>query len=157
DKTNVGASKQDQNLKPHPVSPIATPVDKIPLDKIKLPAGFKAEIWSSGHPGGRTMVMGDKGTMFMGTRVIGRVYAITEKDGKRAPKVLRRGLTTPTGLAFHKGSLYVFATNKVFRYDNIEAPLDTPPQPVELTANYNLPDTIHHNWKYVAIGPDGKM
>src|SRR5689334_21516174 len=44
DKTNVGASKQDQNLKPHPVSPIATPADKIPLDKIKLPAGFKAEI-----------------------------------------------------------------------------------------------------------------
>ena len=83
DKTNVGTSKQDQGLKPHPVSPIATPADKIPVDKIKLPAGFKAEIWSSGHPGGRTMVMGDKGTMFMGTRGIGRVYAITEKDGKR--------------------------------------------------------------------------
>ena len=53
------------------------------MKKIKLPPGFKAEVWSSGHPGGRTMVMGDKGTMFMGSRVIGRVYAITEKDGKR--------------------------------------------------------------------------
>ena len=83
DQTKSATSKQDQNLKPHPTPPIATPVDKLPLDKIKLPAGFKAEVWSSGHPGGRTMVMGDKGTMFMGTRIIGRVYAITDKDGKR--------------------------------------------------------------------------
>src|SRR5205807_2348884 len=143
DKTNVGGSKQDQNLKPHPVSPLATPADKIPLDKIKLPAAFKAELWSSGHPGGRTMVMGDKGTMFMGSRVIGRVYAVTDKDGKRTAKVLLQGLTQPNGLAFDKGSLYVFAINKVYRYDNIEDNLDNPPQPVELTANYNLPDTVH--------------
>ena len=83
DKSNPAASKQDANLKPHPTPPIVTPVDKIPLDKIKLPAGFKAEVWSHGHPGGRTMVQGPKGTMFMGTRLIGRVYAITDKDGKR--------------------------------------------------------------------------
>jgi glucose/arabinose dehydrogenase len=157
DQTKVDKSGQATTLSPHPVSPIATPGDKIPLDKIKLPAGFKAEIWSSGHPGARTMVMGDKGTMFMGTRVIGRVYAITDKGGKREAKVLLQGLTQPNGLAFHNGSLYVFAINKVFRYDNIEDNLDKAPEPVELTKNYNLPDTIHHNWKYVAIGPDGKM
>ncbi len=157
DKSNPSASNQDQNLKPHPVPPIATAVDKLPLDKIKLPAGFKAEVWSSGHPGARTMVMGDKGTMFMGTRVIGRVYAITDKGGRREAKVLLQGLTQPNGLAFKDGSLYVFAINKVFRYDNIEDKLDNPGAGVELTAAYNLPDTVHHNWKYVAFGPDGKM
>ena len=103
------------------------------------------------------MVMGAKGTMFMGTRVIGRVYAITEKDGKREVKTLLTGLTQPNGLAFKDGSLYVFAINKVLRYDNIEDKLDNPGTPVELTDKYNLPDTIHHNWKYVAFGPDGKM
>jgi len=157
DKSNPSASNQDQNLKPHPVPPIATAVDKLPLDKIKLPSGFKAEVWSSGHPGARTMVMGDKGTMFMGTRVIGRVYAITDKGGRREAKVLLQGLTQPNGLAFKDGSLYVFAINKVFRYDNIEDKLDNPGAGVELTAAYNLPDTVHHNWKYVAFGPDGKM
>jgi hypothetical protein len=105
DQTKVDKSNQDANLKPHPVSPLATSVDKIPVDKIKLPPGFKAEIWSSGHPGGRTMVMGDKGTLFMGTRVIGRVYAITDKGGKREAKVLLQGLTQPNGLAFANGSL----------------------------------------------------
>ena len=69
------------------------------------------------------MVMGDKGTMFMGTRVIGRVYAITDKGGKRESKVIIQGLTQPNGLAFKDGSLYVFAINKVFRYDNIEGNL----------------------------------
>ena len=157
DKSNPSASKQDEGLKPHPTPPTVTPVEKLPLDKIKLPPGFKAEVWSSGHPGARSMVMGTKGTMFMGTRVIGRVYAIVEKNGKREPKVLLQGLTQPNGLAFKDGSLYVFAINKVFRYDNIEDKLDNPGDPVELTKAYDLPDTIHHNWKYVAFGPDGKM
>ena len=91
DKTKADESKQDGNLKPHPTPPIAPSADKLPIDKIKLPSGFKAEVWSSGHPGARTMVMGDKGTMFMGTRVIGRVYAITDKDGKREAKVHHPG------------------------------------------------------------------
>ena len=84
----AGESKQDTSLRPHPTPPTATALEKIPVDKIKLPAGFKAEVWSHGHPGARTMVMGDKGTMFMGTRLIGRVYAITDKDGKREVKTL---------------------------------------------------------------------
>jgi glucose/arabinose dehydrogenase len=157
DKGNPAQSKQDTNLKPHPTPPVAAAVDKLPLDKIKLPAGFKAELYSSGHPGARTMVMGNKGTLIMGTRIIGRVYAITNKDGKREAKVLLQGLTQPNGLAFKDGSLYVFAINKVFRYDNIEDKQDNPGNPVELTEAYNLPDTVHHNWKYVDFGPDGKM
>ena len=159
DKTKPALSKQDSNLKPIPTPPIAPSADKLPIDKIKLPSGFKAEVWSSGHPGGRTMVMGDKGTMFMGSRVIGRVYAIADKGGKREAKVIVQGLTQPNGLAFKDGALYVFAINKVFRYDNIESNLglEKLPDPVELTKAYDLPDTIHHNWKYVAFGPDGKM
>ena len=157
DKTDQTKAKQDQNLKGNPQPATATPLEKIPLDRIKLPPGFKAEIWSHGHAAGRTMVMGAKGTMFMGTRVIGRVYAITEQGGKREAKVLLQGLTQPNGLAFHNGSLYVFAINRVLRYDNIEDKLDNPGEPVDLTKAYDLPDTVHHNWKYVAFGPDGKM
>ena len=157
DKSDPGKSKQDTNLKPHATPPIAAAPDKIPVDKIKLPAGFKAEIWSHGHPGGRTMVIGPKGTVFMGSRIIGRVYAITDKGGKREAKVLLQGLTQPNGLAVKDGALYVFAINKVFRYDNIEDKLDNPGDPVELTDKFNLPPEIHHNWKYVAFGPDGKL
>jgi glucose/arabinose dehydrogenase len=157
DKSAPEQSKQDTNLKPHATPSTVTPVDKLPVSKVKLPSGFKADIWSSGHPGGRTMVMGPKGTVFMGSRIIGRVYAITEKDGKREAKVLLQGLTQPNGLAVKDGSLYVFAINKVLRYDNIEDKLGNPGEPVDLTDKFNLPDTVHHNWKYVAFGPDGKI
>ncbi len=153
-KTKVGAGEQDAALKPHPTPPTVTPVDKLPLDKLKLPQGFKAEVYSSGHPGARTMVRGSKGTIFMGTRLIGRVYAITPQ---KEVKIVAQGLTQPNGLAFKDGSLYVFAIHKVFRYDNIEDKLDNPGDPVELTDKFNLPDTIHHNWKYVDFGPDGKL
>jgi glucose/arabinose dehydrogenase len=157
DKTNQATSKQGQNLKGNPQPVVATSLEKIPLDRIKLPPGFKAEVWSHGHAAGRTMVVGSKGTMFMGTRLIGRVYAITERDGKREAKVLLQGLTQPNGLAFRDGSLYVFAINRVLRYDNIEDKLDNPGEPVDLTKAFDLPDTVHHNWKYVAFGPDGKL
>ena len=157
DRTNKATGKQNPELKGNAQPVTATPLEKIPVDRIRLPAGFKAEVWSHGHAAARTMVMGSKGTMFMGTRVIGRVYAIIDRGDKREVKVLLQGLTQPNGLAFRDGSLYVFAINRVLRYDNIEDHLDNPGEPVELTAAYNLPDTVHHNWKYVAFGPDGKM
>jgi glucose/arabinose dehydrogenase len=30
-------------------------------------------------------------------------------------------------------------------------------QPVDMTAAFNLPPQQHHNWKYIAFGPDGKL
>src|SRR5919109_1198886 len=157
DKSNPATSGQNTNLQPHATPPTATALDKLPVDKLKLPAGFKAEVWSHGHPGARTMVQGPKGTIFMGTRVIGRVYAIVDKDGKREVKTILQGLVQPNGLAFKDGSLYVFAINKVYRYDNIGDRLDNIGQPVELTEAFNLPPEAHHNWKYVAFGPDDKL
>ena len=103
------------------------------------------------------MVMGPKGTIFMGTRQLGRVYAIVDKDGKREVKTILQGLTQPNGLAVKDGALYVLAIDKVLRYDNIEDKLDNVGEPVDLTDKFNLPPDIHHNWKYAAFGPDGQL
>ena len=157
DLSRPEASNQSLQLAPIPVPPLVIPPEKIPVSRITLPQGFRAEIWSWGHPGARTMVMGDRGTMFMGTRGIGRVYAITGTTGKRQVRTIASGLNQPNGLAFKDGSLYVFVINRVFRYDGIEDKLDNPGQPVDLTAQFNLPTEVHHNWKYVAFGPDGKL
>ncbi len=157
DRTNQATSNQAANLAPHPTPPTVTPVERLPLDRIKLPAGFKAEVYSFGHPGGRTMAIGANGTIFMGTRQLGRVYAITNRDGKREVKVLLQGLTQPNGIVVKDGALYVLAINRVFRYDDIENKLDNPGPGVELTDKFNLPTEIHHNWKYADFGPDGKL
>jgi len=157
DRSDPAASGQQPSLRPHPTPPVAAAPDKLPVARLRLPPGFEATVWSHGHAGGRTLVRGDKGTVFMGTRQIGRVYAITEEGGERRVRTVIQGLTQPNGLAFRDGALYVFAINRVLRYDGIEDKLDAPGDPVELTAAFNLPPEIHHNWKYADFGPDGKL
>lgn len=157
DKSDLGRSKQDPDLKGVPIPVTVTPLDKVPIDKIKVPAGFKIDVYAHGMPGARTMLRGEKGTIFVGSRTIGRIYAITEKDGKREAKIILQGLNSPNGLAMRNGSLYVFAINKVLRYDKIEDNLDKLPEPVDLSAAFNLPGDAQHGWKFVAFGPDGKL
>lgn len=157
DRSDLGRSKQDPNLRGVPVPATVTPLERVPVDRIKLPAGFRADVFAHGMPGARTMVQGQKGTIFVGSRTIGRVYAVTHKDGKTETKTILQGLTSPNGLAIRDGSLYVFAINKVFRYDNIEDNLEKLPAPVDLSAAFNLPGDTQHGWKYVAFGPDGKL
>jgi glucose/arabinose dehydrogenase len=157
DQSDPAASGQDEDLRPHPTPNVATPEDELPIDRLRLPDGFTAEVWSHGHPGGRTMVRGDNGTIFMGSRGIGRVYAITDNGGEREVRTIIEGLTQPNGLAYRDGSLYVFAINEVYRYDDIEDKLDEIGDPEDLTEAYDLPPEVHHNWKYVDFGPDGKM
>src|SRR3977135_2223614 len=94
------------------------------MKKIKLPEGFKIEVYASGVLAARQMAWGDKGTLFVGSFGLGNVYAIKDNGGKKEVKTVLKGLNMPTGLAFHDGALYVIATDKLIRYDNAEANLD---------------------------------
>lgn len=138
--------------------PLATPLAKLPLDKLKVPDGFEIEVYASGLANGRSMRQGPDGTLFVGTRTVGKVYAIPEKrdaDGKRQVKTIATGLHRPNGLAFHDGSLYVAELSKIWRYDGIEKHLDDVPKP---TLVYDdLPKDEAHGWKFIAIGPDDKL
>ena len=75
-------------LAPHSPRLTATPAERIPVDSIRLPEGFRAELWASGMPGARMMTRGEDGTVYVGTRTIGRVYAVKEDGGTRTPRVL---------------------------------------------------------------------
>jgi glucose/arabinose dehydrogenase len=145
----------DSKLAPLAGKMTETPASEIPVDKLKVPKGFKVELWATGVPGARSMAQGDKGKIYIGTRIIGRVYEVTDKDGKRTSRVVVDKLTQPAGVAFANGSLYVMAIDKVLRYDGIEDKPDV--QPVDMTAKFNLPPEQHHNWKYIAFGPDKKL
>jgi glucose/arabinose dehydrogenase len=146
----------DSKLAPHAGKMTETPASDIPISKLKLPAGFKAEIWASGLPGGRAMAVSDDGKkVYVGTRVIGRVYEITDNGSNRSVRVVVDKLTQPAGVAMNKGNLYVFAIDKVLRYDGIASNASV--QPVDMTDKFDLPKEQHHNWKYVAFGPDGKL
>lgn len=128
------------------------------LAKIKLPVGFHIEIFASNVKNARSLALAPSGTVFVGTREAGNVYAVT--DANRDYKadqviVLARGLDMPNGVAFRQGSLYVAEVDKIWRYDNIEKLLSSPNKPVLITDQY--PNKSHHGWKFISFGPDGKL
>jgi len=123
------------------------------MKKIKLPKGFKIEVYASGVLAARQMAWGDKGTLFVGSFGLGNVYAITDKDGKKEVKTILKGLKMPTGLAYLNGALYVVDINKIMRYDNPEANLDKMPE--GKVVYDDMPSYAAHGWKYIAVDKDG--
>ncbi len=153
-KQGMSGAMANSTLAPLAPKLTATQATDVPLDKIKLPAGFKAEVWAAAVPGSRAIAQGDGGKYYVGTRPLGRVYEITDNGRERTSRVVIDKLDQPT-VAYKDGSLYVMAVDKVLRFDGIDKNPNV--APVDLTANFNLPPEKHHNWKYIAFGPDGKL
>lgn len=125
---------------------------------ITLPPGFTIEIYAKNVPGARSMALGTRGTLFVGSRSEGKVYAIRNRNGDHVADeiiTIAKGLKMPNGVAFRNGSLYVAEVSRILRYDNIEARLGNPPRPV--VVNDSFPDKTHHGWKFIRFGPDGKL
>src|SRR5689334_4631505 len=141
-------------LAPVAPPPLPAAADKLPTAKLKVPAGFNIEVYASGLANARSLALGDKGTVFVGSRLVGKVYAITNKDGKREVKTLYSDLYRPNGVAFRNGTLYIAELSKVSKIDKIEDMLDNPPKPTVIYDN--LPKDEAHGWKFIAIGPDNK-
>jgi glucose/arabinose dehydrogenase len=142
-------------LAPVPALPIATAADKLPTAKLKLPNGFNIEVFAAGLTNARSLRVDDKGNVFVTTRVLDRVYAITDKSGKKEVRTLATGLNSPNGIALHNGTLYIAEINKISKIENVADRLDNPPKP---TVIYNdLPSDAPHGWKFLTVGPDNKL
>src|SRR5918992_571454 len=105
----------------------------LPLERIKLPPGFQIEMYAGGVENARSMVLSPTGTLFVGTRSAGKVYAVTDRNGDfQADEVitLAQGLNSPNGVAFRDRALYVAEVSRVLRFDSIESRLGSSSQPV---------------------------
>jgi len=85
------------------------------LKNVKLPPGFKIELWASGLPQARQMAWGKDGTLFVGSFLATNVYAVTDQGGKRTVKTVLKGMKMPTGLAYRDGALYVADIDKIYK------------------------------------------
>jgi glucose/arabinose dehydrogenase len=129
----------------------------LPLDKIKLPAGFSISVYAE-VPGARQMVMSESGTLFVGTQRAGNVYAVkdTDKDNVADKKwTIATGMNNPNGVALKNGNLYVAEISKVTKFSSIESNLDNPGKGDVIYDKF--PTEWAHGWKYIAFGPDGKL
>ena len=69
-----------------------------PLERIQLPPGFRIEVLAS-VPNARSLALGAKGTLFVGSRSGSAVHAVA-----RSGKVVKvaDGLSMPNGVAFRR-------------------------------------------------------
>jgi glucose/arabinose dehydrogenase len=133
----------------------ATPAGRLPVDRLRVPKGFTIEVYASGIANAHTLRVGDKGTVFVGTRLSDKVYAIVNRDGRSEVKVIASGLYRPNGLAYKDGTLYIAERSQVSKIDHVEDDLDNPAKP---TVIYDqLPTDEFHGWKFIGIGPDNKL
>jgi glucose/arabinose dehydrogenase len=146
-------SPEAARLAPVSPPPLATPADKLPISRLKVPPGFAIEVYASGLTNARSLRAGAKGTVFVGSRLVDKVYAITPHDHK--VKVIASGLHRPNGVAFHDGTLYIAEVSQISKIDDIEDHLDDPPKPIVIYSD--LPKDEAHGWKFIAVGPDGKL
>jgi glucose/arabinose dehydrogenase len=132
---------------------LATPCGAVTpqqLARIRLPEGGRIELFAQGVPHARHMALGPDGIVFVGTTE-DKVYAVL--DGK--PTVVASGLNHPNGVAFRNGALYVAELNRLVRWKDIARRLSSPGAPEVL--NSSFPDEIHHGYRVIRFGPDGKL
>ena len=150
-----GTAHFGSKLAPHAPKLVAAQPESLPISSLRLPPGFAIELWASGLPDARMMTLGERGTVFVGTRVASNVYAIVDRGGMREVKRIATGLHRPNGVAFRDGALYVAEQHRVIRFDAIESRLDQPPAPAVFYDD--LPGDEVNGWRVIAFGPDGGL
>ena len=127
----------------------------IQLQSLRAPAGYGVSVLATGLPKARHMVLGTQGTLFVGS-MAGNVYALS-LSGNRVTqqRIVLKGLTDPSGVAFRDGTLFVSDRTRIVRFDNIEQRLDNPGAPV--TVIDGLPDKSRHDAHAMGFAPDGKL
>lgn len=125
--------------------------------KLKIPKGWRANVFVSGASGARFFAVRDDGVLFLSLSKEGKVIALPDANGDgvadRIVTVLS-GLDYPHGLAFHGSWLYVAETTRVMRYRDSNG--DYHP---DLTQGVivNLPQGGNHISRTIAFGPDDKL
>ncbi|MGA1495565.1 MAG: PQQ-dependent sugar dehydrogenase, partial [Rhodothermales bacterium] len=138
--------------------PEQSPAPDVQLEQIRLPEGYSISVFADSVENARSMDLSPSGTLFVGTRRAGNVYALRDADGDGVADerhVIAEGLQMPNGVAYRDGSLFVAEVSRILRYDDIENRLANPPEPVVVVDDF--PSDRHHGWKYIAFGPDDKL
>jgi glucose/arabinose dehydrogenase len=131
-----------------------------PVERLRVPPGFRVELVSDAVPNARAMTLGPSGNgrsiVYVGSMQAGKVYAVEmAADRPAVVRTIVAGLQLPAGVAWRDGRLYVSAVSRIVRFDGIDDRLANPPAPVLVTDR--LPTETHHGAKYIAFGPDGRL
>ena len=122
----------------------------LPVQRIRLPPGFSLQVYASGLRAARGLAFGRDGTLYVGS-MSGQVYSVLPGGGRAA--VIAGGLDMPVGVAYHRGDLYVSSLYRVVKLPGVDSGVTGNP----VTVIDSLPRDRHHGWKFIKVGPDGKL
>ncbi len=131
---------------------------KMMLATIELPPGFKISLYADGVAGARSLALSPSNVLYVGTRQMGRVYAVLDRDrDMKAEEVITiaDGLEMPNGVALRNGDLYVAEVSRILKYPQIDTKLGKPLTPQVVYDQF--PKDRHHGWKFIRFGPDGRL
>jgi glucose/arabinose dehydrogenase len=123
-----------------------TAMDKLPVNALRLPRGFKVEVYAAGVANARSLRVGDRGTVFAGTGLLDVVYAVVSREG-RADR--------PNGLAYKDDTLYIAEVSQISKIEHVEDHLDDPAPPIVIYDD--LPKDEANGWRFIGIGPDDRL
>lgn len=125
------------------------------LSSIRLPDGFKIQVFAEGIPGVRFMTLSPQGELMASLPRRGQVILLPDRDRNgRADtlKVFAADLDRPHGLAWNNGDLFVAETGAVVRLSdrNRDGVAES-----RKTITRNLPAGGSHWTRTLGFGPDG--
>lgn len=151
-----GVSQSEKNKSLSKTSDIEI-TSGLPLDQIQLPPGFSITVYAGDVANARSMALAPGGTLFVGSRDAGNVYALKDDNNDHVADrkwVIANGLSQPNGVAIKDGDLYVAEISRISRFPQIES---NPDKPSREDFFDDYPAKTHHGWKYIAFGPDGHL
>ena len=124
--------------------------------EVRAAGDLSIQIYADKVKGARSMALGEDGTVYVGTRDEGQVYALRDldRDGMADEiKVIAEGLRLPNGVAVLGGDLYVAENSRIIRIPKASLEGRGHLDPVVIYDGF--PSKIMHGWKALAAGPDG--
>lgn len=131
---------------------------ELPIDKIKVPEGFRIDVYAENVENARSICLSPSGILYVGNRGGDKVLALQDLDGDGIAEKQYELYTDgnmPNGVAYKDGDLYIAEVNRILKISDVESKLDNPGTPEVIYDQY--PTDKHHGWKYIAFGPDGKL
>ena len=150
---SVRSSRMEGNL----LQPRRLRFDPSFVNALRVPAGFRVNVFASGVEGGpRMMAVGGDGTVYVTRRDSGDVVAFSDRDGDGRADAMRKvvaSLPRVHGIALHGETMYLATVREL--YAARMRPDGTAEVPRLLVGD--LPEGGQHPNRTLAVGPDGML
>jgi glucose/arabinose dehydrogenase len=132
------------------------PFDEKLLARLRVPPGFRMNVFAETRGNARMMAVNVDGTVYLTRQMEGDVLLLrdTDRDGRAEQmRVVATGLPLVHGVAIHNTTLYLIAPTTVWTAEiGADGSLATP----NVLIN-DLPDGGQHRARTIAVGPDDRL